>query len=153
VIWRALNGRQTQFSEGDDRARRYTADVAPFAGLLDLSPASFASLVSLVPRGDQVAMFTVEPLPPTEQLEIVLAKPEEPATPMPEVGWGPVNFPFPGGTEPIVMGMIDGAMMFHWHFDTFDLPKLPGPANPAISRCACGLALTSVMRSSLISPT
>jgi GMP synthase (glutamine-hydrolysing) len=59
------------------------------------------------------------------------AKPEEPATPMPEVGWGPVNFPFPGGTEPIVMGMIDGAMMFHWHFDTFDLPKLPGPANPA----------------------
>jgi hypothetical protein len=28
-----------------------------------------------VPRGDQVAMFTVEPLPPTEQLEIVLAKP------------------------------------------------------------------------------
>jgi ribosomal protein S18 acetylase RimI-like enzyme len=75
VIWRALNGRQTQFSEGDDRARRYTADVAPFAGLRDLSSASFASLVSLVPRGDQVAMFTVEPLPPTEQLEIVLAKP------------------------------------------------------------------------------
>jgi GMP synthase (glutamine-hydrolysing) len=24
-----------------------------------------------------------------------------------------------------------GAMMFHWHFDTFDLPKLPAPANPA----------------------
>ncbi len=20
--------------------------------------------------------------------------------------------------------------MFHWHFDTFDLPKLPAPANP-----------------------
>ncbi len=75
VVWRALNGRQTQFSEGDDRARRYMADVAPFAGLRDLSPASFASLVPLVPRGDQVAMFTVEPLPPTEQLEILLAKP------------------------------------------------------------------------------
>src|SRR3954447_19691773 len=59
------------------------------------------------------------------------AKPEDPATPMPEFGWGPVNFPFPGGTEPIVMGMIDGAEMFHWHFDTFDLPKLPAPANPA----------------------
>ena len=64
VVWRALNGRQTQFSEGDDRARRYMADVAPFAGLRDLSSASFASLVPLVPRGDQVAMFTVEPLPP-----------------------------------------------------------------------------------------
>lgn len=59
------------------------------------------------------------------------AKPDDPATPMPEIGWGPVTFPFPGGTEPIVMGLMDGAMMFHWHFDTFDLPKLPAPANPA----------------------
>jgi GMP synthase (glutamine-hydrolysing) len=59
------------------------------------------------------------------------AKPEDPATPMPEFGWGPVTFPFPGGTEPIVQGLMDGAMMFHWHFDTFDLPKLPPPPNPA----------------------
>lgn len=58
------------------------------------------------------------------------AKPEDPATPMPEFGWLPVSFPFPGGTEPMVMGMIDGAMMFHWHYDTFDLPKSPPPANP-----------------------
>src|SRR5438552_5261339 len=59
------------------------------------------------------------------------AKPEDPPTPMPEFGWGLVTFPFPGGTEPIVMGLMDGAMMFHWHFDTFDLPKLPPPPNPA----------------------
>jgi GMP synthase (glutamine-hydrolysing) len=59
------------------------------------------------------------------------AKPEDPTTPMPEIGWGPVNFPFPGGTEPIVLGMMDGAPMFHWHYDTFELPKLPAPANPA----------------------
>src|SRR6185295_12583696 len=39
--------------------------------------------------------------------------------------------PFPGGTEPIVFGLSDGAPMFHWHFDTFDLPRLPPPANPA----------------------
>jgi GMP synthase-like glutamine amidotransferase len=58
------------------------------------------------------------------------AKPEEPATPMPEIGWGPVTFPFPGGTEPIVMGLMDGAPMLHWHFDTFDLPKLPAPPPP-----------------------
>jgi GMP synthase-like glutamine amidotransferase len=57
--------------------------------------------------------------------------PNDPPTPMPEVGWGPVDFPFPGGTEPMVMGMIDGAPMFHWHRDTFDLPKLPAPPNPA----------------------
>jgi GMP synthase-like glutamine amidotransferase len=58
------------------------------------------------------------------------AKPEDPTTPMPEFGWGPVTFPFPGGTEPIVMGLMDGAPMFHWHFDTFDLPRLPAPPNP-----------------------
>jgi len=56
-------------------------------------------------------------------------RPVEPIEPLPEIGWGPVNFPFPGGTEPIVMGMTDGVMMFHWHNDTFDLPKLPPPAN------------------------
>src|SRR5438046_842289 len=58
------------------------------------------------------------------------AKPEDPVTPMPEMGWAPVSFPFPGGTEPIVFGLNEGSPMFHWHFDTFDLPKLPAPANP-----------------------
>ncbi len=52
------------------------------------------------------------------------------AAPTPEIGWAPVSFPFPGGTEPIVQGVHDGMMVFHWHFDTFDLPKLPPPANP-----------------------
>ena len=33
----------------------------------------------------------------------------EPLTPLPEFGWLPVTFPFPGGTEPIVMGLHDGA--------------------------------------------
>src|SRR5689334_6463793 len=56
-------------------------------------------------------------------------KPVEPTEPLPEVGWLPVTFPFPGGTEPIVFGCYDGAMMFHWHWDTFDLPKLPAPPN------------------------
>jgi GMP synthase (glutamine-hydrolysing) len=56
--------------------------------------------------------------------------PVEPVEPLPEIGWGPVTFPFPGGTEPIVYGQIDGSPMFHWHYDTFDLPKLPSPPNP-----------------------
>jgi GMP synthase (glutamine-hydrolysing) len=58
------------------------------------------------------------------------AKPEDPPTPMPEFGWGGINLPFPGGTEPLLFGVMDAAPMFHWHFDTFDLPKLPAPANP-----------------------
>jgi GMP synthase-like glutamine amidotransferase len=56
-------------------------------------------------------------------------KPVEPGQPLPEYGWLPVTFPFPGGTEPMVMGLMDGAMMFHWHRDTFDLPRLPAPPN------------------------
>ncbi|MFN4244358.1 MAG: type 1 glutamine amidotransferase [Tepidisphaerales bacterium] len=56
--------------------------------------------------------------------------PPPPPEPLPEFGWHPVTFPFPGGTEPIVMGLVDGTPMFHWHFDTFDLPKLPAPPNP-----------------------
>ena len=50
-----------------------------------------------------------------------------PAELTPEFGWSPARFPFPGGTEPIVMGLMDGAPMFCWHRDTFDLPKLPPP--------------------------
>lgn len=56
--------------------------------------------------------------------------PADAATPEPEFGWLPVKFPFPGGTEPMVTGLVDGSPMFHWHVDTFDLPKLPGPPTP-----------------------
>lgn len=74
------------------------------------------------------------------------ATPDAPTTPTPEIGWGPVAFPFPGGTEPIVMGMHDGAPMFHWHFDTFDLPRLPTPPNappPPAPQPPAGNALLS----------
>ena len=75
VVWNALTTRQREFSEGDDRARRYLADVAPFAALRDFSPASVASLLPLASRGHPVAMFTTEPPPSFEQLEVLLAKP------------------------------------------------------------------------------
>ena len=57
-------------------------------------------------------------------------KPVEPTEPLPEIGWGAVNLPFPGGTEPLMFGVMDGTPMFHWHFDTFDLPAFPKPQNP-----------------------
>lgn len=57
-------------------------------------------------------------------------KPVEPTEPLPEIGWAPVTFPFPGGTEPLVFGAVDGTPMFHWHSDTFDLPAFPKPSNP-----------------------
>src|SRR5437762_6061509 len=46
------------------------------------------------------------------------AAPPEPPQPLPEFGWTPITFPFPGGTEPIVQGMIDGTPFLNWHFET-----------------------------------
>jgi GMP synthase-like glutamine amidotransferase len=71
---------------------------------------------------------------------------DAPPIPAPEFGWLPVNFPFPGGTEPLVMGMHDGLNVFHWHRDTFELPKLPSPANtppPPAPQPPAGNALLS----------
>jgi GMP synthase-like glutamine amidotransferase len=76
-------------------------------------------------------------------------RPEDPPIPAPEFGWLPVNFPFPGGTEPIVMGMHDGMNVFHWHYDTFELPKLHPPtvgAAPAGPQPPTGNALLSSSR-------
>src|SRR5262245_18214090 len=73
VVWSALTGRQSEFSEGDDRARRYLVDVAPFAGLRDFSAASLASLLHLASEGHRLAIFSVEPMPPVEGLAVLLA--------------------------------------------------------------------------------
>ncbi len=73
-------------------------------------------------------------------------QPLEPVQPLPEYGWYPVTFPFPGGTEPIVFGMTDGAPMFHWHSEAFDLPRLAPPPNappPPAPPPAAGNALLS----------
>lgn len=73
VVWNALTGRQSEFSEGDDRARRYLVDVAPFAGLRNYSSASTASLLPLASEGHRLAIFSVEPMPPVEGLTVLLA--------------------------------------------------------------------------------
>jgi GMP synthase-like glutamine amidotransferase len=62
--------------------------------------------------------------------QVPATEPAPAPMPLPEFGWTPITFPFPGGTEPMVQGLIDGVHFFSWHFDTFDLPRLPAPANP-----------------------
>jgi ribosomal protein S18 acetylase RimI-like enzyme len=68
VIWRALTSVQEPLAEGDERARRYPAAVAPFAATIDLEPPSFQSLLALMgPGDDKIALFTrveIEPLSP-----------------------------------------------------------------------------------------
>lgn len=68
VIWHALTGMQKSFAEGNERARRYPAAVAPFAATIDLEPPSFLSLAALISaRDDRIALFTpakIKPLSP-----------------------------------------------------------------------------------------
>jgi predicted GNAT family acetyltransferase len=71
VIWRALTGVQKSFAEGDERARRFPAAVAPFAATMDTDPDSFRSLLALVGRDDQIALFTTAEVKPPAALGVI----------------------------------------------------------------------------------
>ena len=43
-VWAALAGRQSRFAVGNERVRRFSPDIAPFAGMADTSAASFDAL-------------------------------------------------------------------------------------------------------------
>jgi predicted GNAT family acetyltransferase len=47
-VWNALSTTHVSFAEGDDLAKRYPVDVAPFAGTRDQSAESYDSLVRLL---------------------------------------------------------------------------------------------------------
>jgi len=68
-IWSALTSRQRSISLGGDRARRFPAEVAPFADVGNT--ADLAELAALVPAGDFVVMFTGEPVEAPPGLAIV----------------------------------------------------------------------------------
>jgi ribosomal protein S18 acetylase RimI-like enzyme len=71
VIWRALTSVQEGLAEGDERARRYPAAIAPFAATVDTEPASFRSLLALVGGDDQIALFTTEEIQPPSAFSVV----------------------------------------------------------------------------------
>lgn len=66
VIWRALTSVQEAFAEGAGRARRYPAEIAPFAATIDFERPSFEALLTLMgASGDRIALFTpIEIEPP-----------------------------------------------------------------------------------------
>jgi ribosomal protein S18 acetylase RimI-like enzyme len=75
VIWRALTGAQASLAEGDDRARRYPPDIAPFAATVDTEPASLRSLLALIGGDDQIALFTAEEVDVPSALSVVRRAP------------------------------------------------------------------------------
>jgi ribosomal protein S18 acetylase RimI-like enzyme len=71
VIWRALTSVHEGLAEGDERARRYPAAIAPFAATVDTEPASFRSLRALVGGDDQIALFTTEEVQPPSAFSVL----------------------------------------------------------------------------------
>ncbi len=72
-IWTALTTRQAPLAEISGPARRYPADVAPFADMADFSPESFAALHALMRADEPAVLFTPEAVVPSGPLEIVMA--------------------------------------------------------------------------------
>jgi predicted GNAT family acetyltransferase len=83
-IWTALTTRQAPLAEINGAARRYPADIAPFADVADFSPASFAALHSMMRENEPAVLFTPDPVVPTGPLEIVMAATGEQMTGMPD---------------------------------------------------------------------
>jgi ribosomal protein S18 acetylase RimI-like enzyme len=72
-IWSALTTRQAPLAETRGKARRYPADIAPFADMEDFSPESFAALHAMLGTGEPAVMFTPDPVTAPAQFETVMA--------------------------------------------------------------------------------
>ncbi|KQX17997.1 MULTISPECIES: GNAT family N-acetyltransferase [unclassified Sphingomonas] len=56
-IWDALGHRHAGFALGDMRARRYRADISPFAAARDASPEALAALAALLPTEGGIVLL------------------------------------------------------------------------------------------------
>jgi len=64
-VWSALSTTHASFAEGDDLAKRYPVDVAPFAATRDQSPESYRSLARLLgPEGTAAIPLAAMPVLP-----------------------------------------------------------------------------------------
>ncbi|MGC1905940.1 MAG: GNAT family N-acetyltransferase [Candidatus Acidiferrum sp.] len=92
LVWRALDTTHSHFRVGTNLARRYPADIAPFAALADSSRKAFTQLESLLAPNDVVHLIGEKPDAPAS-LEVGLpldtyqmfAPPHPPPTTHPNV--------------------------------------------------------------------
>lgn len=70
VIWSALASQQRALATGDDLARRFPADTAPFGAMAELSDAAFASMTRITVPDDIVALFTLVKVAPPAQFVV-----------------------------------------------------------------------------------
>ena len=69
VPWQALNTEHAHFAIGNSKARKYPADVAPFAGTVDSSRESFLELRSILAPGEAVYVEAAS-VPQIPELEV-----------------------------------------------------------------------------------
>lgn len=67
-IWAALTRRQAHLCQGDQLARRYHPDVAPFAAVESSTAAAYEALYQLLLPDDQVAVLSLDPVAPIDAL-------------------------------------------------------------------------------------
>lgn len=70
-IWGALFGRQASLGVGDDRARRYFADISPLAATRDDSRESLAALAAIAPGDNALVLLQADEIAVPPQLEVV----------------------------------------------------------------------------------
>ena len=69
--WSALTSTHAALALGDTLARRYPPDVAPMAGIRDVSPACLDALAALMKPDDVVGLLSAEPVSASGDLVVV----------------------------------------------------------------------------------
>lgn len=72
-IWNALGSRLAGFGEGGAEAKRFLADVSPFAAAIDGSPQAVASLGALVPDEGDISLLQVGPPQPPSGVTVTMS--------------------------------------------------------------------------------
>jgi ribosomal protein S18 acetylase RimI-like enzyme len=71
VVWNALTSKQSRFALGDDRILRFPAEIAPFAAMIDASPASFEALRKLIEAQGPAALVTPGEVSPPAGFSVI----------------------------------------------------------------------------------
>lgn len=72
-IWSALASRQTAFGDGGALARRFRADVSPFAAAADDTDAAVAALAALARENDDMSLLERAPPAPPPGIELKMS--------------------------------------------------------------------------------
>jgi ribosomal protein S18 acetylase RimI-like enzyme len=68
-VWSALTTKHAHLGQASELAGRYHPDVAPFAGLANMSTEAFQSLGLLIPPSGYVFLLAPGPLPPLDGMQ------------------------------------------------------------------------------------